>query len=37
LHARIQVEEHRLLPAVVRSLAAGALSCEGRSVVVRAE
>jgi len=37
LHARIQVEEHRLLPEVVRSLAAGALSCEGRSVVVRAE
>nr|HEX4313263.1 phosphoribosylglycinamide formyltransferase [Kofleriaceae bacterium] len=37
LHARIQAEEHRLLPAVVRSLAAGELACEGRSVVVRAE
>jgi phosphoribosylglycinamide formyltransferase-1 len=37
LHARIQVEEHRLLPRVVASLAAGKLSCEGRVVVVRAE
>jgi phosphoribosylglycinamide formyltransferase-1 len=37
LHARIQVEEHRLLPRVVRSLAAGALSCEGRVVMARAE
>jgi phosphoribosylglycinamide formyltransferase 1 len=37
LHKRIQVEEHRLLPRVVRSLALGHLSCEGRSVVMRAE
>ena len=37
LHARIQVEEHRLLPQVVRSLARGLVSCEGRSVVMRAE
>jgi phosphoribosylglycinamide formyltransferase-1 len=37
LHARIQVEEHRLLPRVVRSLARGLVSCEGRSVVMRAE
>ena len=35
LHARILVEEHRLLPAVVQRLAAGRLSCEGR--IVRAE
>ena len=34
LHARIQVEEHRLLPAVVRALAAGRLTVEGRAVVV---
>lgn len=32
LHARIQAEEHRLLPEVVRSLAAGELACEGRTV-----
>lgn len=32
LHRRIQVEEHRLLPQVVRALAAGRLSCEGRTV-----
>ena len=37
LHARIQAEEHRLLPRVVRSLARGLVSCEGRSVVMRAE
>jgi phosphoribosylglycinamide formyltransferase-1 len=37
LHARIQVEEHRLLPRVVQRLAAGRLSCEGRHVVERAE
>ncbi len=37
LHARIQREEHRLLPDVVRRLAAGELSCEGRIVVGRAE
>jgi len=33
LHARIQREEHRLLPDVVRRLAAGELTCEGRIVV----
>jgi formyltetrahydrofolate-dependent phosphoribosylglycinamide formyltransferase len=32
LHARIQREEHRLLPDVVRRLAAGRLSCQGRHV-----
>lgn len=32
LHARILVEEHRLLPAVVAALAAGKLTCEGRLV-----
>jgi len=32
LQARIQREEHRLLPAVVRSLAAGQLLCQGRRV-----
>ena len=37
LHARIRVEEHRLLPEVVRALLAGRLSCQGRTVVVRAE
>ncbi len=37
LQARIQLEEHRLLPRVVRRLAAGELSCEGRVVVLRAE
>ena len=37
LHARIQREEHRLLPIVVRSLAAGQLSCQGRLVRGRAE
>jgi phosphoribosylglycinamide formyltransferase-1 len=37
LHARIQREEHRLLPIVVRRLAAGQLSCEGRVVRGRAE
>jgi len=35
LHARIQREEHRVLPEVVRRLAAGQLSCQGR--LVRAE
>lgn len=34
LHARIQVEEHRLLPAVVRALAAGRIACEGRAVMI---
>jgi phosphoribosylglycinamide formyltransferase 1 len=33
LQARIQREEHRLLPAVVQRLAAGRLSCQGRRVV----
>jgi len=32
LHARIQREEHRLLPMVVRSLASGELMCKGRHV-----
>lgn len=36
LHNRIQTIEHRLLPAVVRRLAAGELSCTGR-IVTRAE
>jgi phosphoribosylglycinamide formyltransferase-1 len=35
LHARIQREEHRLLPECVRSLAAGELSCQGRVVTLR--
>ncbi|HEY5944428.1 MAG TPA: phosphoribosylglycinamide formyltransferase [Kofleriaceae bacterium] len=37
LHARIQGEEHRMLPEVVRRLAAGLYSCKGRHVVERAE
>jgi phosphoribosylglycinamide formyltransferase-1 len=37
LHARIQREEHRVLPDVVRRLAAGLYSCQGRHVVERAE
>jgi len=37
LHARILREEHRLLPIVVRRLAAGQLSCQGRIVRGRAE
>ncbi|HEX2688407.1 MAG TPA: phosphoribosylglycinamide formyltransferase [Kofleriaceae bacterium] len=37
LHARIQREEHRLLPIVVQRLAAGQLSCQGRIVSRRAE
>jgi phosphoribosylglycinamide formyltransferase-1 len=37
LHARIQREEHRLLPIVVQRLAAGRLSCQGRVVRGRAE
>jgi phosphoribosylglycinamide formyltransferase-1 len=37
LHARIQREEHRLLPIVVQRLAAGRLSCQGRIVRRRAE
>jgi phosphoribosylglycinamide formyltransferase-1 len=37
LHARIQREEHRLLPSVVQRLAAGQLSCQGRIVRGRAE
>ena len=36
VHQRIQRIEHRLLPEVVRRLAAGELSCQGR-VVRRAE
>lgn len=35
LHARIQHEEHRLLPACVRSLAAGELTCQGRIVTAK--
>jgi phosphoribosylglycinamide formyltransferase 1 len=37
LHARIQRQEHVLLPPVVRRLALGHLSCKGRVVVERAE
>ncbi|HEY1556146.1 MAG TPA: phosphoribosylglycinamide formyltransferase [Kofleriaceae bacterium] len=37
LQARIQREEHRLLPRVVQRLAAGRLSCQGRVVVDRAD
>jgi phosphoribosylglycinamide formyltransferase-1 len=37
LHARIQREEHRLLPIVVQRLASGRLSCQGRLVRGRAE
>jgi phosphoribosylglycinamide formyltransferase-1 len=37
LHARIQAEEHRMLPEVVRRLAAGLYSCQGRHVVERAD
>lgn len=33
LRARIQREEHRLLPRVVQRLAGGRLSCQGRTVV----
>jgi len=33
LQARIQAQEHRLLPEVVRRLAAGELSCQGRLVI----
>ncbi|MBS1117869.1 MAG: phosphoribosylglycinamide formyltransferase [Deltaproteobacteria bacterium] len=33
LHSRIQREEHRLLPIVVRRLAAGELVCQGRRVM----
>jgi phosphoribosylglycinamide formyltransferase-1 len=33
LHARIQKREHQMLPEVVRDLAAGELSCQGRLVV----
>ncbi len=32
LHARIQREEHRVLPEIVRRLAAGELVCKGRRV-----
>jgi len=35
VHERIQVEEHQLLPGVIRRLAAGDVSCQGR--IVRAE
>ena len=34
VRARIQAEEHVLLPAVVRALAEGRISCEGRRVTV---
>ncbi|MEA1902524.1 MAG: phosphoribosylglycinamide formyltransferase [Actinomycetota bacterium] len=33
LHARIQVEEHRLFPEVVRAFTAGELIVEGRKVI----
>lgn len=34
LHHRIQIEEHRLLPAVVQALAAGRIAVAGRVVTV---
>ena len=34
LHARIQREEHRLLPEVVQRLAAGLVTCQGRLVTM---
>jgi phosphoribosylglycinamide formyltransferase-1 len=34
VRARIQAEEHVLLPAVVRALAQGRISCEGRRVTI---
>jgi len=37
LHARIRIEEHRLLPVVVQQLAAGRLAGHGRRVELRAE
>lgn len=37
LHHRIQIEEHRLFPVVVRALAQGRLVCEGRTVVYRGD
>jgi phosphoribosylglycinamide formyltransferase 1 len=37
LHARIQREEHVVLPRAVQRLAAGLLTCQGRLVVERAE
>lgn len=37
LQARIQREEHRLLPDIVRALAAGELSCQGRRVMRRGD
>ena len=37
LHRRIQVEEHDLLPRVVRALAGGRLACEGRRVTIAPE
>jgi phosphoribosylglycinamide formyltransferase-1 len=33
LRARVQREEHRLLPRVIQRLAAGRLSCQGRHVI----
>jgi phosphoribosylglycinamide formyltransferase-1 len=35
LHARIQIEEHRLLPQAAQLLAAGRLHVEGRRVTIR--
>lgn len=37
LHARIQVEEHAILPVVVRALAAGRITRAGRRVTIAAE
>ena len=37
LHARIQVEEHRLFPEVVKAFAKGRLSIEGNTVVWEGE
>jgi phosphoribosylglycinamide formyltransferase-1 len=37
LHARIQIEEHRLLPRVVQALAERRVTCEGRRVHIVGE
>ena len=34
LHQRLQVVEHRLLPAVVAAFAAGLISVDGRTVTI---
>jgi len=35
LHARIQVEEHRLYPQVIKWYAAGKLEIVGRKIIVK--